>query len=265
MRQVIGKISRLTSEFLFVLLNYHNPFSYFRERMGKSGAGTLTLSLRNGIRYLLRANTNEVRALDEIWRLKIYDTHLGSLKDGSVVVDIGANIGIFSIKAARCAPGIRVFSYEPEPANFRTLQQNIALNHLEDRITALNSAVCEKEGTMDFFFHERDSGGGSIYPHDLNFNRKISVSCTTLEKVFAQQHISQCDFLKMDCEGAEAGILLQAPPELFRRIAAMAIEWHETVHHVPVGDMMAFLQTQEYEIEFRARTSMLYARRSPHT
>ena len=72
--------------------------------------------------------------IDEIWRLGVYDRLLKFVNPGSNVIDIGANIGVFSIKAGKFKNEVKVFSFEPFPKNFSGLKENIKLNRLENVI-----------------------------------------------------------------------------------------------------------------------------------
>src|SRR3712207_5715584 len=64
-----------------------------------------------------------------------------SVRPGDVVYDVGANVGAFSFVAAHCAPDVRCVAFEPGGANYAALSENIALNGLGDRVTALPIAL----------------------------------------------------------------------------------------------------------------------------
>ena len=95
----MSKLIRLTVEALHAFKLYKNPFTYIKERFKKFPNQTITLKLRNGLQLKLNTNTNEIGTLNEIWHLGIYDRFLPLLKSDSTVIDVGANIGTFSIKA----------------------------------------------------------------------------------------------------------------------------------------------------------------------
>ena len=147
------KALRIIRESFFALRTYRNPWVYFSERLYPAASGRVRLRLRNGIEYRLEAGTNQVRMVDEIWRLGVYDHLLSYIHAGSTVVDIGANVGVFSVKAARRAPNVRVISYEPFLGNFAVLKDNITVNHLEAAVTAVPKAVGGARGELELFFH----------------------------------------------------------------------------------------------------------------
>jgi FkbM family methyltransferase len=149
------------------------------------------------------------------------------LKPGDTVVDIGANIGAFSILAASLVgPSGRVIAFEPMPETFERLKENIALNGL-DNVECCNAAIDAEEGVITLH-----SGNKSAYASAHNVNevallddRTIS-PCLTLERVFKDHRIDRVDLLKVDCEGSEYGIMESLRPELATRIDQIAMELH---------------------------------------
>ena len=76
---------------------------------------------------------------------------LGLLRDDTHLLDIGANLGYFSLLAAAKCPHGRVFSVEPDPQNFRAFSASIALNDYRGRITAVQTAASDGESWAPFF------------------------------------------------------------------------------------------------------------------
>ena len=256
------KILRLFREAIFVVFIFKNPMVYYRERLHRSRTDSIVLALWRGPRYRLHANTNEIRMVNEIWIMKVYDPLLKWVRDGSVVIDIGANVGIFSIKAGLAAKNVRVFSFEPFSQSFAALRENIQLNGLENNITATHSAVAATKGNLQLFFRPQDPGGVSFYQFgDRRELSSFTVPAITLEEIFSANHIATCDYLKMDCEGAEEQILLQAPKTLFSRIRTITLEWHYNLNHISVTEMEKYLEGLGYRVWYQPTTFTLYAER----
>ena len=152
----------------------------------------------------------------EIWLQKKY-TKYYTPKNGDCVMDIGAAIGEFSIFAALCGKNVKVYCYEPDNRCFGRLKRNIQLNSLASRVFPLNLAVSGKEGELEIF------DGGNDYMED----RKYLTRATTLEKIFRDNKIERCDFLKIDIEGAEYDVLKSAPRSLFKIINHIVVEYHD--------------------------------------
>jgi FkbM family methyltransferase len=139
------------------------------------------------------------------------------------VIDIGAHIGSFSAYAAQRAPRGVVYAYEPDEANFSQLEKNIRLNSLSN-VRARRSAVAGSPGPRTLYstpFNNAESnlfwGGAQGRPTD----------CVTLDEIFQRHSIRQCDFMKVDCEGAEYEIFASASSGVLRRIRRLSIESHE--------------------------------------
>jgi FkbM family methyltransferase len=137
------------------------------------------------------------------------------------VLDIGANVGIFSIWLAHQAPGIRVLAFEPFEENFAALKMNAS--HWRG-IEVYPYAVGGSHGSASM----RAVGERSI-DHQLDRARKGDVTVLTLSEVADLAGAdTTIDLLKMDIEGSEADVFEHGQsPDLMRRFRKIAIEWHE--------------------------------------
>lgn len=128
-----------------------------------------------------------------------------NIKEGYTVLDIGANIGFYSLLMSRMVGDSgKVYAFEPEPRNFEILQKNIALNKITNVIVS-NLALSDKVGKS---FMELSSDSGQ---HRLS-DSGVEIQTTTIDEYFKDTKI---DFIKMDAEGSEGKILKgmsQRPP-----------------------------------------------------
>jgi FkbM family methyltransferase len=148
------------------------------------------------------------------------------VKPGDVVLDLGANIGYFTVLAAKAiGPGGRVFSFEPEPTNFRYLTKNIEINGF-DNVFAFQKAVSDSLGTTQLFVCDYDSGHHTINRYDgiRAYSRgrhsevhSISIDTVTIDQ-FLDGKTDRVDVIKMDVEGAEA-LALHGMRDTLRRNA----------------------------------------------
>jgi FkbM family methyltransferase len=129
-----------------------------------------------------------------------------SIKKDSVVLDIGAHIGLFATIAAKLAGNNgKVFAFEPAPATQKVLHQTIAINHLENNIFPINAAMGSQTGNITFFVSddEADNSNSLIsYKEDRKLNG-IDVPVNTIDNFVATNQLKQVDFIKIDVEGAE--------------------------------------------------------------
>ena len=124
------------------------------------------------------------------------------LSPGGVFVDVGANIGGYTIRLASKAR--RVYSFEPHPRNFRLLKYNLKLNNLYSKVYAYRYAVSQKKGKVLLTLSEFH-GRHSIV--ELR-SRYIEVPSITLDDILYSE--DNIDVIKIDVEGAEPLVLLGA-------------------------------------------------------
>ena len=162
----------------------------------------------------------------EVWKLKQYYDKAHDIKNGDIVVDIGANIGEFSIWAGRKTPGGKIYAYEPYGPSFLRLIKNVKRNGLTN-IVSINQAVAAKNGNLNFYINDMSPVYNSLYKTNLTVNEN-SVNAVTLENIFIDNKLKNIDFLKIDAEGSEYEILLHAPAALLQKINKIFIEYHES-------------------------------------
>ena len=132
------------------------------------------------------------------------------------VADIGANIGLHSIVLNRC--GYEVRSYEPDPAHFRLLKRNLALNGCL-RVTPVNAAVSREVGSMEFIRVLGDTTGSHLAgskPSPLGEIERFPVDVEAIEPL-----LGWADLLKLDVAGHEAEILLTTNERHWRKTDAI--------------------------------------------
>lgn len=124
-----------------------------------------------------------------------------------IFVDIGANVGLYSLNAARhLGPGGRVLALEPGPEAIRRLKGNLSLNRTLADITHVDCAIGDREGTMILRLDSRNLGGSSLV-HDRG-GEGLPVRVRPLLDVLTEKGITRIDMLKIDVEGAEDKALI---------------------------------------------------------
>jgi FkbM family methyltransferase len=125
------------------------------------------------------------------------------LQEGMIVLDLGANIGYFSLVAGRqVGEKGKVFAFEPWHESFSLLQKNIEANGFKN-ITPVAKAVSNRGGRQKLFLAD-DPGEHSL--GEENSKKSVEVSVTTVDEFVRGQNIS-VDLVKMDVEGAEMSVL----------------------------------------------------------
>jgi FkbM family methyltransferase len=164
-----------------------------------------------------------------------------------LVIDVGANIGTFSVGAARAAVNGWVLAYEPEPENFALLRRNLDRNRCRN-VTPVRAAVADATGTRTLRVNADSSGG-----HALRSDGEpgLTVASVSLKAIFDEYRVERCDYLKLDCEGAEYEILYGLPADYFRRVRRIALEYHAdpAEKRVRAGELIRHLRDVGYRID----------------
>jgi len=125
---------------------------------------------------------------------------------GGIFVDVGANIGFYSLMAAVNGAG-RIIAIEPNPPAYARLEFNIAANGFEDRLVALPLALGDHSGQATLFVPEHgDIGGSRISDREID-GRQVQVRLEPLAAVLAEQGITRINAMKIDVEGMEDSVL----------------------------------------------------------
>lgn len=179
-----------------------------------------------GLKFRLRAGTSDREVIREAIEDNVY--RLISDPSPGVIVDIGANIGAFTLFAAKMFPNKRIFAYEPEPDNRSCLESNVMMNRLIGRVSIRGIAVAGVRGTQTITQQQGNSRLDST-PQDVSQSSqsaaRINCESVTLEDVLADNFIDECSLLKLDAEGSEFDIL-NAPPRVLRKFERLAMETH---------------------------------------
>ena len=146
-----------------------------------------------------------------------------------VVLDVGANLGFFSIFMGTEKPDATIYAFEPMPVNFKRLRQHQSEFPKID-LHIYQEAVSGGPGTLELFYEDPDkftdtAGVVQIRTEDT---KKMEVKATSIMEIISRFDLKKIDFLKLDCEGSEYDILYSLPQSAFDMISYMMIETHET-------------------------------------
>lgn len=137
------------------------------------------------------------------------------LRPGDGFVDVGANIGVFSVLAARLVGDRgRVVAVEASPDLHRHLLRNLRLNGL-DTVRALNAAVSDRPRTLTFTLaSSRNTGANSIVPYDGPVESRFEAEARPLPELLDPAEIAAARVIKIDVEGAEGSVVRGLAPML---------------------------------------------------
>jgi FkbM family methyltransferase len=182
-----------------------------------------------------------VRLREEGW-FEPFETLLVQrlVSPGDTVVDVGANIGYYTLQFARLVGETgRVFAFEPDPRNFALLEENVWQNGYRN-VTLVRAAVASRPGAARLHLNPANRGDHRIYASDPG-RESIDVETVALDDYFADRGGS-LDLVKIDVQGAEAGVFLGMRRLIAgSRVARVLSEFWPRGLKVAGGDGGAFL------------------------
>lgn len=181
----------------------------------------VTLETKTGIKIRLRTNSTDLMAFIHVWLIQEYSRQGFEIKENDIIVDIGAHIGLFALYASQSCKKGKIYCFEPVKLNFDLLIGNLELNKTQN-ITPFNLAVSENAEKIKIFINQDDAGHSMFVPSD----KFIEANSISIKQIFDQNNIEKCNFLKLDCEGAEYEIIDSLPQNYFDKIEKMIIEYH---------------------------------------
>ncbi|MCX6282494.1 MAG: FkbM family methyltransferase [Bacteroidetes bacterium] len=167
-------------------------------------------------KFHIRSGTIDFQFANFAYEWEVKQFFLKHYQDYTVFLDIGANIGIYSILMAQ--KGLKCHAFEPMPENFEAMLQNIRLNNLENSICSHNIALGQEDTTSEFIFEKINTGASRLatnttdYKGPKNSNEIVSLKVCRLDTLAASLsiHPNEKILIKMDAEGMENMILLGA-------------------------------------------------------
>lgn len=224
----------------------------------KADKNTTELTLRNNIKYKIRPKSTDMGLIHEIHSKNIYQIQKGDICNNAVVIDIGAHIGIFSIFAATQAENVTVYSFEPDPDNFQLMLTNIKINNLDGKIRPYNLAISNINTCKQLIRSNASLTAHSFFPDKFSGDEikdSVEVHCITLPDIFERNMVQKCDILKMDCEGEEYNILLNAPDKILAKIVKIVAEYHDGLTKYTHEDLANFLRNRSFEVTIKKSQS----------
>ena len=138
-----------------------------------------------------------------------------------------------------------IYSFEPVPENYNLLIDNIQSNDL-NQIKPFNLAVSNSKSNVKLYLND-DEAGHSMFSKS---SKTITVDSISLQQIFDDNNIENCNFLKLDCEGTEYEILQNLPISYFNKIEKIVIEYHMADSHPELlENLKKLLISQNYSLK----------------
>jgi FkbM family methyltransferase len=237
-----------------ILRHFRNPFLVLFLRLGLLKLPVFLYRIVKGPRQysmLARPTSNSMAdlfVLREVFVDETYRDVLSLIENKPIrVVDVGGNIGSFTVWLSRNRPLLDSFCFEPDPTSFSLCRYNLNGNGCSS-VNAIPKAVGGKSRQIQMRVNTTRPGGNSIYADASNQDGEHA----TIDVIAFGEWLStlQGDFdvLKLDCEGAEWEIVDETPSGAWQRFAVIVAEIHEepSQRHQP-DDFPKLMEARGFE------------------
>jgi FkbM family methyltransferase len=207
------------------------------------GTAISKIALRNGVNLASPDQVDLSFLFHEIWIDKLYTPKGYEAARGDIIIDIGGNIGVFAAYAAVQNSNVKVFSFEPFPANAEYFARNIKESKLSN-VELTDKAIAGHGGTRTLLVSD------SWLTHSLAeadvVPDSVQVECIALNDVLDK--VGYCNLLKIDCEGSEYEIFENASAQTLRRIEKVVCEFHDG-DHGNGRSLRSFFEAKDFRID----------------
>jgi FkbM family methyltransferase len=155
----------------------------------------------------------------QIFEEKIYDFECEA--ENPVIIDAGANIGLAALFWKTKFKNPQITCFEPSRVVYDVLLKNLAANNFAD-VRCINKALSNQIGKVTFTSNE-DQSGSLVMEKNLEFNYEVETD------LLSKYIVGEVDLLKLDIEGAELDVLLEAKERL-TKVKRLFVEYHSFVH-----------------------------------
>lgn len=180
------------------------------EERGELG-GSWSLRMKDGTRFELprRSRQTWAVAFDGLYDPAAVAYVERFVRPGSVVLDVGASLGLWTVPLARMAAAreARVWAFEPNPANIEWIRRNVELNGLSEHVTVCDVGLGDRREEVTLVSSEYGVGNGVIAVQDSESTEKFSHVQVRVERLDDIELPAPVSFVKIDTEGYEPAFL----------------------------------------------------------
>lgn len=275
-----SKFKMLVGRGLFNICNRYPAAKPFLRRWGLRTQqqwfpdAIVRVQMPDGKSFQLASLPQNYLSFELFWRGTVYYEPVTTLlacelaRGADTFIDVGANIGFFSLVLSTSKPGLRVISFEPNPKNFQLLNANVHLNQFSN-VTCEPLALSDISGTGALFLSPSDMSASLEQDFEDTPGPVLKVSTATLDGYLAQRSPSGPVLIKVDVEGHEAAFFKGArqtisslKPDIIsevtlRRDSVPLPFLHELGYHFYQITDQGLLQTNELAMVIRGRFRFL--------
>lgn len=242
-------LSHKINRYKNLIADFSNWPSFLLFKSGKTNA--FNFKMKTG--FEIEVNRKMLPPFKESFFDRVYLKHFEALFSDNLsptIVDIGGNVGFFSLYMLSQNPKAKVVAFEPMPFNYAQLK-SYNDHYSQFNWTVVNKAVSDQNDPLVLYSSTIDgfSTMASLFEHQGK-KHKIEVPAVTYSQIVEEFKFEQIDLLKMDCEGSEYAILYAMTDEQLTQIKNMTIESHpgSTKENSHQG-LLAFLKDKGFSFK----------------
>lgn len=183
--------------------------------------------MKNGLSLNVNKNQGDLTTLFEVFVDEDYKFG-ESTPEKLNIIDIGANVGYFSLYITKKFPNANIYSFEPFPDTFTRLNEHLKLNKAVN-VKPYNLAVSDFEGTSKFYSFEWTGCNTMIDGEfDESLSKVTEVNCVKFDDLRKLTGSEKFEYAKIDCEGSEYPMLLNSSDEALKAVKKYIIEVHNS-------------------------------------
>jgi len=218
--------------------------------------------LSNGLIFSGDSRTPISALIREIFQDEVYATAFhGMLRP--VVLDLGANVGVFALWASMSPRCATVYAVEPVPSSFSLLRKNLQRSLGGSAPRPLQAAISKTAGDSILYLDRSASCDTLIAPPSVDLAQRvigtIVVDAPTLADVYEWFSLGSCDVLKLDVEGSECDVLSSASDDDLRRACRIIVETHDYLVPGSSDFIRRRLESAGFEVRKGAMDELLMA------
>jgi len=237
---------------------FHNWLETYGASRVLPHARPLVAAGLSGATVLLRNRSSDLDTYRELFDDPGYDLafeYLEALPQGATVLDLGANVGFFTIRALLARRDLNVIAFEALPETAEFCRANLALNAMSQRVTLHECAVDgETKEPQKFFINSGHSSASLRYGRGEHW----LVEVLGINEAFATFE-GDVGLLKVDIEGSEYEVIPALSKANLKRVQAIAVEIHGR-RNLEASDLRAYIRDQGFTARSEEELCSLYVR-----
>ena len=255
-KQLLEEAIKIGPQTIRALFLFKKPFPLIQHYRYRTSPSEKRIQLRDGKQLILSNHRLDPLVLFQVFCERVYTTDWND-----VIVDVGANIGLFSLYAAFNSAQ-KVHAFEPNREAYNVMLENIRRNNLQTIIIPHNYAVTSRSSEVVSIPKAASPQNRISYKNvGRDQDEYELVNTISLDDIVSRENMSRVDLLKMDCEGSEYEILEGMSESTFSKINRIIVEYHDG----KVGELTEKLKQHGFKLEKQSQESvtmgMLWFRR----